>query len=46
MPSYIEVTQEGSALGFWEWVLKNRVPVKPTEGEKKAGCLLTLGYAA
>ncbi|HLO49105.1 MAG TPA: plasmid replication protein, CyRepA1 family, partial [Kamptonema sp.] len=46
LPSYIEVTQEGSALGFWAWVLKNQIPLTLTEGEKKAGCLLSLGYAA
>lgn len=34
------------ALGFWHWVWKANVPVILTEGEKKAGCLLTQGYAA
>ncbi|XGV94377.1 MAG: plasmid replication protein, CyRepA1 family (plasmid) [Leptolyngbya sp. BL-A-14] len=33
-------------LGFWHWVWKANVPVILTEGEKKAGCLLTQGYAA
>jgi len=33
-------------LGFWHWVWKYNVPVILTEGEKKAGCLLTQGYAA
>ncbi len=32
--------------GFWNWVLRQNVPVVLTEGEKKAGCLLTVGYAA
>lgn len=32
--------------GFWQWVWKNNIPIILTEGEKKAGCLLTLGYAA
>lgn len=32
--------------GFWCWVQRNNVPVVLTEGEKKAGCLLTIGYAA
>lgn len=34
------------AEGFWHWVWKCNVPVILTEGEKKAGCLLTQGYAA
>ncbi|OCQ90412.1 hypothetical protein BCD67_00215 [Oscillatoriales cyanobacterium USR001] len=46
MPENITITDNGEALGFWEWVIKNQVPVVLTEGEKKAGCLLTLGYAA
>lgn len=33
-------------LGFWPWVWKYNIPVILTEGEKKAGCLLTQGYAA
>lgn len=32
--------------GFWAWVQTNNIPVVITEGEKKAGCLLSLGYAA
>jgi Domain of unknown function (DUF3854) len=32
--------------GFWYWVLKSGVPIVLTEGEKKAGALLTAGYAA
>ncbi|WP_316437093.1 plasmid replication protein, CyRepA1 family [Leptolyngbya sp. NK1-12] len=32
--------------GFWHWVWQQQLPVVLTEGEKKAGCLLTLGYAA
>ncbi len=34
------------ALNFWQWVWQNEVPIVLTEGEKKAGCLLTAGYAA
>lgn len=34
------------SLGFWHWVWKHNIPVILTEGEKKAGCLLTQGYAA
>ena len=34
------------AIGFWDWVRDNNIPVKFAEGTKKAGCLLLLGYAA
>ena len=34
------------ATNFWEWVWRNNLPIVLTEGEKKAGCLLSLGYAA
>jgi len=36
----------GLAIGFWDWVRDNNIPVKLAEGDKKAGCLLLLGYAA
>lgn len=32
--------------GFWHWVWQKQIPIILTEGEKKAGCLLSLGYAA
>jgi Domain of unknown function (DUF3854) len=32
--------------GFWAWVQQAGIPIVLTEGEKKAGCLLTAGYAA
>jgi hypothetical protein len=32
--------------GFWYWVWRRNVPVVIVEGVKKAGCLLTAGYAA
>lgn len=32
--------------GFWHWVWKNNVPITLTEGAKKAGALLSAGYAA
>lgn len=35
-----------SGASFWRWVLEKNVPVTLCEGEKKAGCLLSLGYAA
>jgi len=31
---------------FWVWVRDNNIPIVLTEGEKKAGCLLSLGFAA
>jgi hypothetical protein len=42
----IPLTSEALELGFWQWVWKNQLPLILTEGEKKAGCLLTLGYCA
>lgn len=32
--------------GFWRWVIDGRMPRIICEGRKKAGCLLSLGYAA
>jgi Domain of unknown function (DUF3854) len=32
--------------GFWRWVWANNVPIVLTEGAKKAGSLLSAGYAA
>ncbi len=46
VPDNIVVTEEGSALGFWAWVLENNIPITTTEGAKKAGALLTAGFAA
>jgi hypothetical protein len=46
MPEHIELTDDGEALGFWDWVRSEGVPVVLTEGEKKAACLLTHGFAA
>ncbi|MDJ0717295.1 MAG: DUF3854 domain-containing protein [Prochloraceae cyanobacterium] len=48
MPDNIVVDEKtGEALGFWSWVLSNsEIPVTITEGAKKAGALLTVGYCA
>jgi hypothetical protein len=47
MPEHITVTSEGEALGFWAWVMAHpEIPVCLTEGEKKAACLITLGFVA
>ena len=34
------------SVAFWQWVKENDVPVVLVEGAKKAGALLSLGYAA
>lgn len=36
----------GSYKNFWEWVIKDNIPIYITEGEKKAGALLSKGYVA
>ncbi len=33
-------------MGFWPWAYQHNLPIILTEGEKKAGCLLSFGYAA
>ncbi|WP_341532347.1 plasmid replication protein, CyRepA1 family (plasmid) [Nostoc sp. UHCC 0302] len=40
------ISDEDRAYGFWHWVWKYNIPVVICEGAKKAGALLTLGYAA
>ena len=42
----IPIDKNDTRTGFWSWVQRHGVPVVLTEGEKKAGCLLTAGYAA
>ncbi|WP_375505222.1 plasmid replication protein, CyRepA1 family [uncultured Nostoc sp.] len=47
MPEHITITDQGEALGFWAWVMAHpEIPVILTEGEKKGGCLLSLGFVA
>jgi Domain of unknown function (DUF3854) len=46
MPENIVVDSLGEAIGFWAWVLEKEIPLIITEGAKKAGALLTVGYAA
>lgn len=42
-----DITQEQSDLGFWQWLMAHpSIPLCITEGAKKAGALLTAGYAA
>lgn len=40
------ITDNDRSLGFWHWVWMHHIPVIICEGVKKAGALLTLGYAA
>ncbi|MEG4118468.1 DUF3854 domain-containing protein [Microcoleus sp. N9_B4] len=42
----VPIDNSDKQLGFWQWVWDNNIPVQIVEGAKKAGCLLTLGYAA
>lgn len=42
----VPFSDEDKQYGFWQWVWANNIPVIIVEGAKKAGCLLTLGYAA
>jgi len=47
MPERVVLTNDGEALGFWSWVQSNpQIPIILCEGEKKALCLLSLGYPA
>ncbi|HEY9771174.1 MAG TPA: plasmid replication protein, CyRepA1 family [Coleofasciculaceae cyanobacterium] len=41
-----DIDRESVDLGFWQWLLAHReVPLCITEGAKKAGALLSTGYA-
>jgi Domain of unknown function (DUF3854) len=42
----ILISKQDYRHGFWHWVSTHQIPVVLTEGEKKAGCLLSAGYAA
>ncbi|MHC0068100.1 plasmid replication protein, CyRepA1 family [Nostoc sp. UIC 10890] len=42
----LPISDEDRALGFWHWVWKYNISVVICEGAKKAGALLTMGYAA
>lgn len=46
LPTAIEMAESGEALGFWQWVVKCRLPIILCEGAKKAAALLSLGYIA
>jgi predicted nucleic acid-binding protein len=47
MPENITTSAQGEALGFWAWVVSHpEIPIILCEGEKKALCLLSLGFVA
>ncbi|WP_414578459.1 plasmid replication protein, CyRepA1 family [Anabaena sp. CCY 9402-a] len=45
-PKLISINEQGEAVGFWQWVIENQIPIIICEGAKKAATLLTQGYAA
>jgi hypothetical protein len=47
MPEDVVTTAAGEVVGFWTWVMNHpEIPIILCEGEKKALCLLSLGFAA
>ncbi|MEG4246564.1 DUF3854 domain-containing protein [Microcoleus sp. MON2_D6] len=46
MPEFPVVGIDGEAIGFWRWVKDTNCPIVITEGEKKACCLISRGFAA
>ncbi|MEG4287307.1 DUF3854 domain-containing protein [Microcoleus sp. A006_D1] len=46
MPKFPVIGLAGEAIGFWDWVKASNCPITITEGEKKACCLISRGYAA
>ncbi|MEG4582979.1 DUF3854 domain-containing protein [Microcoleus sp. MON1_C5] len=46
MPEFPVIGLDGEAIGFWKWVKDTNCPIVVTEGEKKACCLISRGYAA
>ncbi|MBD2451627.1 DUF3854 domain-containing protein [Nostoc sp. FACHB-152] len=46
LPVNISVNANGEAVGFWQWVTEQNIPMIICEGAKKAAALLTQGYAA
>ncbi|HAC62314.1 MAG TPA: bifunctional DNA primase/helicase [Cyanothece sp. UBA12306] len=42
-----DINEQLPDLGFWQWIINHpSIPICITEGAKKAGALLTAGYAA
>ena len=46
IPENVAIGEDQEALGFWQWVVANNIPVIICEGVKKAATLLSQGYAA
>lgn len=46
LPEDLNPSEEGEALGFWDWVMAQEVPIILCEGVKKAAALLSIGYVA
>jgi Domain of unknown function (DUF3854) len=46
IPENISIGCQGEAVGFWQWVMRQSIPIIVCEGVKKAATLLTQGYAA
>ena len=46
MPEFPVIGISDEAIGFWDWVKTSNCPIVLTEGEKKACCLISRGYAA
>ncbi|HLO49273.1 MAG TPA: plasmid replication protein, CyRepA1 family [Kamptonema sp.] len=47
MPENIVISEDGEALGFWQWVIDNpHISIILTEGAKKAASLLSVGIVA
>lgn len=46
MPLNIVIGEDGEAVGFWQWVVEEKIPIIICEGAKKAAALLSCGYAA
>jgi len=46
-PLALRLSERKKAPNFWEWVIAHpEIPIILTEGEKKAACLLSLGFVA
>ena len=46
-PLALRLTARKKPLSFWEWVQQySKIPIIFTEGEKKAACLLSMGFVA
>ncbi|HAX77887.1 MAG TPA: DNA primase [Cyanobacteria bacterium UBA11372] len=46
MPENIVMSENGEAIGFWQWVMEQKLPIIICEGVKKAAALLSQGYIA